>query len=84
MDMRTDVIAVPHAGLGFHFLRIQVRRPRKEVEVHLAEVPKVAGGQQLQKKKHRSSERQGDDVACTSAELISPLLEDWSESLSTP
>ena len=21
MDMRTDVNAVPHAGLGFHFLR---------------------------------------------------------------
>ena len=47
---RTDLTAVPHAGLGFQFLRVQVRRPRKEVEVHLAEVPKVAGGQQLQKK----------------------------------
>ena len=23
MDMRTDLIAVPHAGLGFHFLRVQ-------------------------------------------------------------
>ena len=22
MDMRTDLTAVPHAGLGFHFLRI--------------------------------------------------------------
>ena len=30
----TELNAVPHAGLGFHFLRIQVRRPRKEVEVH--------------------------------------------------
>ena len=25
MDMRTDLIAVPHAGLGFHFLRVPVR-----------------------------------------------------------
>ena len=25
MDMRTDLIAVPHAGLGFHFLRVRVR-----------------------------------------------------------
>ena len=50
MDMRTDVIAVPHAGLGFHFLRVQVRKPKKEEEVHPAEVPKVSGGQQLQKK----------------------------------
>ena len=24
MDMRTDVIAVPHAGLGFQFLRVSV------------------------------------------------------------
>ena len=25
MDMRTDLIAVPHADLGFHFLRVPVR-----------------------------------------------------------
>ena len=25
MDMHTDLIAVPHAGLGFHFLRVRVR-----------------------------------------------------------
>ena len=25
MDMRTDLTAVPHAGLGYHFLRVQVR-----------------------------------------------------------
>ena len=25
MDMRTDLTAVPHAGLGFHFLRVHVR-----------------------------------------------------------
>ena len=61
MDMHTELKAVPHAGLGFHFLRVQVRKPKKEVEVHPAEVPKVSGGQQLQKKK-RSSERQGEDV----------------------
>ena len=24
MDMRTDLTAVPHAGLGYHFLRVQV------------------------------------------------------------
>ena len=27
MDMRTDLTAVPHAGLGYHFLRVQVRTP---------------------------------------------------------
>ena len=43
MDMRTDLTAVPHAGLGFHFLRVQVRKPKKEEEVHPAEVPKVSG-----------------------------------------
>ena len=30
MDMRTDLIAVPHAGLGFHFLRVQVRKPKRK------------------------------------------------------
>ena len=29
MDMRTDLIAVPHAGLGFQFLRVQVMKPKK-------------------------------------------------------
>ena len=28
MDMRTDVNAVPHAGLGFHFLRVPVGNQR--------------------------------------------------------
>ena len=28
MDMRTDVTAVPHAGLGFHFLRVTVENQR--------------------------------------------------------
>ena len=50
MDMHTELKAVPHAGLGFHFLRVQVRKPKKEEEVHPAEVSKVSGGQQLQKK----------------------------------
>ena len=50
MDMRTDLTAVPRAGLGFQFLRVQVRRPKREEEVHPAEVPKVSSGQQLQKK----------------------------------
>ena len=43
MDMRTDVNAVPHAGLRFHFLRVQVGKPKEEEEVHPAEVPKVSG-----------------------------------------
>ena len=30
MDMRTDLTAAPHAGLGFHFLREQVRKPTIE------------------------------------------------------
>ena len=30
MDMRTDLIAVPHAGLGFQFLRVQVRKPKRK------------------------------------------------------
>ena len=50
MDMHTELKAVPRAGLGFHFLRVQVRKPKKEEEVHPAEVLKVSGGQQLQKK----------------------------------
>ena len=33
MIMRTELKAVPHAGLGYHFLRVQVRKPEKEVEV---------------------------------------------------
>ena len=49
MDMRTELKAAPHAGLGFHFLRVQVKKPNKEVEVHPVEVPQVSGGQQLQK-----------------------------------
>ena len=30
MDMRTDLTAVPHAGLGFQFLRVQVRKPKRK------------------------------------------------------
>ena len=30
----TELKAVPHAGLGYHVLRVQVRKPEKEVEVH--------------------------------------------------
>ena len=30
----TELKAVPHAGLGYQFLRVQVRKPEKEVEVH--------------------------------------------------
>ena len=41
MDMRTDLIAVPHAGLGFHFLRVQVGKSKEEEEVYPAEGPKV-------------------------------------------
>ena len=28
MDMRTDLTAVPHVGLGYHFLRVPVRNHR--------------------------------------------------------
>ena len=34
MDMRTEPTAVPRAGLGYQFLRVQVTKPEKEVEVH--------------------------------------------------
>ena len=30
----SDLTAVPHAGLGYHVLRVQVRKPDQEVEVH--------------------------------------------------
>ena len=30
----TELKAVLHAGLGFQFLRVQVMKPEKEVEVH--------------------------------------------------
>ena len=46
----TELKAVPHAGLGFHFLRVQVRTPKKEEEVHPAEAPKSSRGQPFQKK----------------------------------
>ena len=37
----TELNAVPHAGLGFHFLREQVGKSKEEEEVHPPEVPKV-------------------------------------------
>ena len=60
MDMHTDLIAVPHAGLGFHFLRVQVGKSKEEEEVHPAEVSKVING---------ASGRQGDDGSRRSVEL---------------
>ena len=38
MDMRTELKAVPHAGLGFHFLRVPVGSHR------ILEVLKRKGG----------------------------------------
>ena len=72
MDMRTDWTAAPHAGLGYQFLRVQVRKLEKETEVHPVEVQQVSGGQQLQK--HRSSGRQGDDVRAEKAKFITAAL----------
>ena len=72
MDMRTDLIAVPHAGLGFHFLRVQVGKPKEEEEVHPAEVPKVSG----------KTERAGDKMTTyvqksqVRHRCISPLLKE--------
>ena len=56
MDMRTDLTAVPHAGLGYHFLRVQVREPEKEVEVQ--QVQRGHKG----KRNHRTIDRQNDVV----------------------
>ena len=55
--MHTDVNAAPHAGLGYHVLRVQGRRPEKEeVEVH-----QVQRGHQ-RKRNHRTIDRQNDVV----------------------
>ena len=65
-------------------------RPRVPFPKSTSREPANPGGLQTEKwpKKERNERRsrveQADDGPCTSAELISPLREDWSESLSTP
>ena len=56
MDMRTDLIAVPHAGLGFHFLRVSVGNQR------ILGVFKRRNGP-----KRKKTNEQADDVPLTSA-----------------
>ena len=61
MDMRTDLTAVPHAGLGFQFLRVH----------WYTYEPLDPGGLQEEvrpkKEEDRSTNRQVDVVACKSA-----------------
>ena len=52
----TELKAVPHAGLGFHFLRVQVRKPEKEEEVQ-----QVQQGHKVWRN-HRTIDRQNDVV----------------------
>ena len=48
MDMRTELIAVPHAGLGFHFLRVPVGSHR---------ILEVLKGKEAQSTRSRSAIR---------------------------
>ena len=61
MDMRTDVNAVPLAGLGFHFLRKPVGNQRNLGSSN-GEVAK------RKRKERRSRGEQVDGGSCTSAE----------------
>ena len=63
MDMHTELKAVPHAGLGFHFLRVPVGNQRS------LGVFKRKGGP----KRKATTKRQSDVVARKSAELTSTL-----------
>ena len=48
MDMHTELIAVPHAGLGFHFLRVPVGSHR---------ILEVLKGKEAQSTRSRSAIR---------------------------
>ena len=61
MDMRTDVNAVPHAGLGFHFLR----KPVGTIETWGSSNGEVA---KRKRKERRSRVEQVDGGSCASAE----------------
>ena len=57
----TELTAVPHAGLGFQFLRVQVRKPKRRwrsIQRRSRRFQEASNS----KRKYRSSGRQGDDV----------------------
>ena len=54
IEMHTELNAVPHAGLGYHFLRVQVRKPEKKW--------RPSNVQRSSKPKAPTITRQGDDV----------------------
>ena len=60
MDMHTDLTAVPHAGLGFHFLRTRIRTTGASGS------SKRKNGQRLKTR----SVRQGDGVPCVTAAAL--------------
>ena len=62
MDMRTDLTAVPHANLGYHFLRVQVKPNGGWGSSNGSEAQSAST-------KSTSSDRQDDGGPCTSAEL---------------
>ena len=64
MDMRTDLTAVPHAGLGYHFLRVYTCTNPWSLEV-----VKKKGGQRLKTR----SVRQVDGVPCVTAATLGTL-----------
>ena len=64
MDMRTDLTAVPHASLGYHFLRVQVKQNGGWGSSNGSEAQSAST-------KSTSSDRQDDGGPCTSAELNS-------------
>ena len=62
MDMRTDLTAVPHASLGYHFLRVQVKPNGGWGSSNRSEAQSAST-------KSTSSDRQSDGGPCTSAQL---------------
>ena len=62
MDMRTDLTAVPHASLGYHFPRVQVKPNGGWGFSNGSEAQSAST-------KSTSSDRQDDGGPCTSAEL---------------
>ena len=63
MDMRTDLTAVPHAGLGFHFLRVHVRTTGSWGS---------SRGSRAQKQKKRTADEQADEnlELCNSSRFL--------------
>ena len=58
MDMRTELIAVPHAGLGFHFLRVPVGSHR---------ILEVLKGKEAQSTRRGRRSGRSDGVPCVTA-----------------